>query len=281
MLYACGGPLGAAEQATAPYRALCESLGLTFEGDAAARPRELAFSTRSELPDVTPADIRITLRAGDEAIAIPVGADGRFMLPLDRKWFDADAVLVSNQPKGTWVLSCDVKQNLTAEEIAFTAVSPHVKDGRIPYVALVRLAHDSRRRLLEQVLEKQVGRDVAQRMTATGILDELEKADSDMVILLRATQDAETAEVAIVKPTSPVRRFADRWAAAIEKDKDEVVRRVAPGTFVIERSQEVTEQNPVLTLSDNPSWQCMLIDRHADDVGSPESSGTAPTIANP
>ena len=266
MLGTCPWPLAAAEPATAPYRQLCEGLGITFAGDEADQPREIAFSTRSDLPDVKPGDIRLTLQAGDEAIAIPVEADGRFMLPLDRKWFELNAMLVSNQPRGTWRLTCDVRQKLAADEVEFALVSPHAKNGRISYATLERLAYQSRGRMLERALEKKIGRDAARGMRATGMLAEDNAAAGDPVILLFVAQDGEAATVAVAAPANPFRKVADTWASATGRRKPDVVRKVGPGMFLVHRAKDGKDTDPVLMLSDNPTWQCMLMDRATDDM---------------
>ena len=272
MLVACGGPLLAAEPATLPYRGFCESMGLTFQGDMAHWPEELSLSVRSELPDVQPADIRVTLRAGDEAIPLAVGEDGRFILPLDRKWFEADAVLVSNQPSGTLVMSLEFKPKLTGDEFQIAAVAPHLEAGRIDYATLGRLAHKSRRQMAERALEKQFGRDVAWRLKAAGKLDELDEPVDKPVILLFVEQDQDAAEVAVAPAANPFRRVADRWAAGFGKKKPDIVRRKIPGMFVIEGSKDLTATNPMLVLSDNPTWQCLLLDGDDVEGGGPSDS---------
>lgn len=272
ILWLCRGAIAAAEPATMPYRGLCESIGITFRGDMPQWPEQLPFTIRSEAPGVKPADIRITLRAGAESIPIPVSEDGRFNLPLNRTWFEADALLVSDQPQGTLRMSCEFQAKLTSEEIQFVAVSPHLDCGRISYAALERLAHKSRLQMVERGLEKQFGRDVAWRLKAAGTLAEIEKPAEDPVILLFVEEGREAATVTVAPPGNPLRRFAGRWAAAIGKKQDDVVRTVGQGMFAVHAPKDGTETNPVLTLSDNATWQCMLVDREADDLGWLESA---------
>lgn len=267
ILCLCRGALVAAEPATMPYRGLCEGMGITFRGDMPQWPEQLPFTIRSEAPDVKPADIRITLQAGAESIPIPVSEDGRFNLPLDRKWFDADALLVSDQPQGTLRMSCEFEAKLTSEEFQFVAVSPHLDGGRISYAALERLALKSRLQMVERGLEKQFGRDVAWRLKAAGTLAEIDKAADDPVILLFVEEGREAATVTVAPPGNPFRRFAGRWAAAIGKKQDDVIHQVGQGMFAVHIPNDGTETNPVFTLSDNPTWQCMLMDREADNLG--------------
>lgn len=267
ILCTCGAALVAAEPATMPYRGLCESMGITFQADMARWPGELPFTIRSEAPGVKPADIRLVLQAGVESIPIPVTDDGQFTLPLDRKWFDADAVLVSNQPQGTLAMSCEFKQSLATDEVPFGAVSPHVENGRISYATLERLARQSRRRMLERSLEKKFGRDWVWRMKAAGRLDEIEEPADDPVILLFVKEGGAAANVAVTEPANPFRKVAGRWAAALGKKQDDVVRKVTDGMFLVHCPKELADKNPVLTLSDNPTWQCSLMDREADNLG--------------
>lgn len=269
ILCACGGPLLAAETATLPYRGFCESMGLTFQGDTARWPEELSLSVRSELPDVKPADIRLTLQAGDEAIPLAIGEDGRFILPLDRRWFEADAVLVTNQPPGTVAMSCEFNPKLTVDEVQFVAVSPHLEAGRIAYATLERLAHKSRRQMYERALEKQFGRDVAWRMKAAGKLDTLDEPVDKPLILLFVEQEGDAAEVTVAPAANPFRRAADRWAAGFGKKKADIVQRQAPGRFVIAGSKDLAATNPTLVLSDNPTWRCLLLDRDDVEEGQP------------
>lgn len=274
------GPLVAADVANLPYRGLCKSMGITFQGDMAQWPGQLPFTLRSELPDVKPADIRLTLQAGDQEIPLPVGEDGRLMLPLERKWFDLDAMIVSNQPQGTLAMSCECNPKLTHEECQFTTVSPHLEDGRIACATLERLAQKSRRQLFERALEKQFGRDVAWRLKAAGKLDELDEPLADPVILLFVKDGKEAATVTVAPPANPFRKAADRWAAVMGRKQEEVVREVGPGMFLVHVPKDATETNPVLVLSDNPTWQCMLMDREGSDTGWPgvaSGAGQAPT----
>ena len=145
-------------------------------------------------------------------------------------------------------------------------MSPHAKNGRISYATLERLAYQSRGRMLERALEKKIGRDAARGMRATGMLAEDNAAAGDPVILLFVAQDGEAATVAVAAPANPFRKVADTWASATGRRKPDVVRKVGPGMFLVHRAKDGKDADPVLMLSDNPTWQCMLMDRATDDM---------------
>jgi len=95
--------LRAAESAV-PYAALYESLrpALEISSHDHLRARTRIVSKRS---DVTPAQIRLEIRARDGVRRIAVGSDGDFEFPLDARLRDENPPVVSNQPKGSLTLS--------------------------------------------------------------------------------------------------------------------------------------------------------------------------------
>jgi hypothetical protein len=120
--------------------------------------------------------------------------------------------------------------------------------------------------MLERALEKKLVQDAARRMRATGMLDEANVAAGDPVILLFVKQDGEAATVAVAAPANPFRKVADKLAAATGRRKPDVVRKVGPGMFLVHHVKDGKDTDLVLMLSDNPNWQCMLMDRAADDM---------------
>jgi len=68
---------------------------------------------KSADPAVKPEAIALTIRARTGDIAVPVGADGRFALPITRALVDENPEVSTNQPKGS--LQLDVALDVRAE----------------------------------------------------------------------------------------------------------------------------------------------------------------------
>jgi hypothetical protein len=62
----------------------------------------------SKLPDVRAPDIRITIRAGSGAIAVPVGSDGNVDFPRGDALYAENPMVETNQPKGSLALTVSV-----------------------------------------------------------------------------------------------------------------------------------------------------------------------------
>ena len=52
-----------------------------------------------------PADVQFKVRAGSETVVVPIGAGGRVQFPVRQDWADGDAVVLINQPKGSFQMS--------------------------------------------------------------------------------------------------------------------------------------------------------------------------------
>jgi hypothetical protein len=52
-----------------------------------------------------PPGLAFQVRAGGETVPVPVGADGRIVFPVRQDWADAGAVVLVNQPKGSFRMS--------------------------------------------------------------------------------------------------------------------------------------------------------------------------------
>ena len=68
---------------------------------------------RSADPAVKPETIALTIRARDGDIAVPVGADGRFALPITTTLVQENPEVSTNQPQGS--LQLDVSLDVRAE----------------------------------------------------------------------------------------------------------------------------------------------------------------------
>ena len=60
---------------------------------------------RSNVDGVGPDQIELTLALGDDRLRLKVSADGSFRLPTDKKWNHEAALILTNQPVGSLVIS--------------------------------------------------------------------------------------------------------------------------------------------------------------------------------
>ena len=52
-----------------------------------------------------PADVQFKVRAGAQTVVVPIEADGKVRFPVRQDWADGDAVVLINQPKGSFQMS--------------------------------------------------------------------------------------------------------------------------------------------------------------------------------
>lgn len=241
------GASQAADFAGGPYRDLCRGANVDFSADAALLPREFVCSVQSTLPGVKPDDIRFTINAGDEHYDLPVSGDGTLKLPVSKNLFDSDARLVSNQPKGTLKISGTFDVRVQAISVP---INEHLRDGRIAYSELVKVAIDARRAWIEKTKKAAGG---------------LEWAGPDVgdpslhwAIILQATEEIESAKVEIVKepPTASVGPLRKGLRNLLGERS--TVRKANPGKFLIPYSEELLKQNPMVSLSQNPTWEVAI-----------------------
>jgi len=237
-----GGISRAEEYATLPYRDICRGMSVDFSGDAAALPRELVLTVRSSLPTVSPQDIRFTLQGANEAHEISVSSEGTFKVPVSAALFDADAQLVSNQPRGT--LRSRGEPLLTMQDIRVT-LDPHLKDGRIDYRTLAELAIERRR---------QVTQELARQAHAEDDSPKVGDADHDWYLFLRANQGVDPAKAVIVSDSPPGDTGPIRSRARKLFGERSPLQEQSPGVFRIRYSDLLREQNPVISLSPDSSW---------------------------
>jgi hypothetical protein len=74
-----------------------------------------------------PPGLEFRVRSGAETVAVPIGDDGRVAFPLRQDWADAGAVVLVNQPKGSFQMS-------------FTLVARTPPGTRMTYAALAESA---------------------------------------------------------------------------------------------------------------------------------------------
>jgi len=76
----------------------------TVSGHTSAHVR-LVPHIKSKLDNVKPQEVELTLTLGEDRFQLVVNADGSFQLPLDEKWNQEAAWILTNQPQGSLILS--------------------------------------------------------------------------------------------------------------------------------------------------------------------------------
>ena len=122
----------AQEFASIPYRALYQATQIDFANgtDAPQLDQTVTFRARSVRDDVSPREIRLTLTTKTARTNLVVSDTGEFNLTLSKELADDGAVILSNQPKGSLVL--------TAAFIAPYGIDRKIEDGfaKIQYTHL-------------------------------------------------------------------------------------------------------------------------------------------------
>lgn len=247
-------PCSAEEFATGPYRQLFRPLGMTVGGDAVNIPVKVKFLVSTTHPGMKPEDIRLTLKTAEESIQIPVAKDGSIDLPVSQKWFDADAIIESNVPKGQLHFrgQAMVEGEIELPEMS-VGIMPHVDEGQISYATLVRLARDHRQLALKAAAEAKIGMPIKQADIVP------EPLDADWVLVLWAPEDPDSAKAVIVeKVLKPEPTVLGRIKKALVGKKSKL-RKVKGGMFAITCSEALADENPMLSLSPNPSWSCAIL----------------------
>jgi len=219
-------------------------LGVDFADGKASLPRELAFRVASNRPNVEPPDIRLTLLNGDESHEIGVAPDGGVVLPVSQKWCDGNAILVANQPKGSITLHFSVPSDTEV------LVNPHLEDGQIDYVSLLTLAKTGSRAAMKRT---------KQRLGIEGDEGLPDYRHGEYFVLLFTKQPSDEAIAAIVRehvrPDSP----AIGEGVREKNDEPKEIQKLGSGMFLVPFTEVLSRENPALSLTDNPSWQCVMI----------------------
>ena len=243
------------EAATVPYRQLCQGISLDFSTDPASLPHEMAFTIASSRPSVKLTEIRLTLTTAKESHEIPISNIGTFALPVSKRLFDADAKLVSNQPKGT-LLTTAVP--FLGMEDASAALGANVKDGKISYQEAVQLAMDARQQLIQRETQKThalfTGIGIEAKITG----DEVDVRDGKWFIVLRASENPDGA-IAVIED-GPVTAVAGPLRNGVHRrlGEQKSVRKLGPGEYAIPYSEAFLKDNPIISLSPNASWSCAM-----------------------
>ncbi|HOV58368.1 MAG TPA: hypothetical protein PLN91_10855 [Rhodanobacteraceae bacterium] len=126
----------AGEGSTTPYAVLYQVLEPAQQIAAYDHLRAVQ-RIDSRLPDVSPAQIRLVVKARRGDIAVPIGADGRLDFPLDAALKAENPAVQSNQPKGSLSLTVTLELRLPAGD-------------RVPWQELATALEQARRVLGEQ-----------------------------------------------------------------------------------------------------------------------------------
>ena len=218
------------EPAMIPYRDLCRLARVRFDGAATAGPRQMSFAARSTNPNVKSSDLRYTLRSGDESHDVAIAEDGAFVLPVNQKWFENSATVVTNQPKGTLVTRFVFEHVESGVE-----VTAHLQQGRINFAALLELAAEG--------CSTAVAEEAAQRADGKEVKLDVAKPDGELVLVVWVSDGDASATVAIVDKV-------------VDLPGKPAVQKRGPGIFVIPLTETLLKENPELALSENPSWKC-------------------------
>lgn len=231
------------EQAKLPYQYLCQISGARF--NSPDLPREMSFTAASTRPGVKPSDIRLTLLSGDQSHEIAVAADGGFVLPVRQLWFDNNATLVANQPKGTMT----VKVAIELKNVQ-TSVTSHLTNGRIAYARLVTLAL-SGIKAAESKAAQQMG------VESTQVATDYKCGESVMLVWANESYDSANAIIERGEHDSNLELVREEPCEA--NSEKEQVRKLGQGYFVVPYSEALCRENPTLSLTENPTWQCLMI----------------------
>ena len=241
------------EVATLPYRQLCHVMNLDFLGDPTSLPREMTFTIASKRPSVKLSDIRLTLTTAHESHDIPISDIGTFELPVSKRLFDADAKLVSNQPKGT-LLSNGVP--FVGIEDVSVALGNNVKNGQISYQAVARLAMDARQQWIQREKQDSGAAFTGAEAEFTGA--EVDASDGKWFIVLRAAENPDGAVAVIEDGSGKAGVGPLREGLRNMHGEQTPVRKSGPGEYAIPYSEALLKEDPMISLSPNPSWSCAI-----------------------
>jgi hypothetical protein len=249
-----GGGLHAEETLRVPYRDLCRGMKVDFWGDEASIPREMRFAIVSTQPNTALTEVRVTLNTPDTTLDIPVSKEGSFALPVSKALFEQNALLQTNQPRGT--AKIEGRPSLDPDEIAVD-LDDHLDEGRIPYKKLAELAIRERQIVIGG-LAKQAGG------TINSPEPEVDSTKGDWLLVLCFTEEDDSADVVIVedKTLLPVGPLRKRVLGAFRKSPP--IEKLEPGMFAVPYSEELLKDNPVIELRPKASWKCVI--GHASEL---------------
>lgn len=112
---------------------------------------EISFRVTAAGKQLPPADLKIHIQSRDQKIPLQVSEKGEFRLPQKRAWADANAKIVTNQPKGSMAMTFGLsisgsKRFLSgkSEYRVFMAAVHAVKEISTPIAALTGQILDDR-----------------------------------------------------------------------------------------------------------------------------------------
>jgi hypothetical protein len=91
----------------------------------------ILINISSILKTVSKKDIKLTLTTNTKKYSLQQDDDGSFYLPLNKKFIAKNAVIVTNQPKGTLELKFNYPHYFTEDNFS-------LKDGKVRYASLVQ-----------------------------------------------------------------------------------------------------------------------------------------------
>lgn len=266
------GQLALAEEpaqfATIPYREICPAVDLQTTDSEKSNGAVYSYTVRSRLPGVAPKDITLQLRSGTTTRDIDVDENGRFTLTFDQELIDADAVLVSNQPKGSLHLSFSTSIDSSAMTLD---LRDRLTDGRIAY-----------RKLYDAALAKRVA---AVDAASAGYLKRLANVPGGT-----QPENASVRPFTVGGSSSHEGKYLLLWpegkgsvaTARLEKNRSSVfaglfsetypegfsslsgeplLRRDKEGAYCLRCGEQLRARNPDVVLSTKHQWRCALFSR--------------------
>ena len=226
--------------ARSPYRTLCRLANVEFDTIPGVESQAITLTARSTRPNVKPKDIRLSIETEEGSEQLAPNGNGIFEIPLDCELFDANAVIVSNQPKGSMFLRASFKVRP-----APVLLSDHLAAHRLKYAELVDLAVAARNRV---------------KAKADNLADKLRPEHPTwrdafppvVAILVWADKSFETATVAM------------EYNGQVEPLHSE-----GPGRFVIEYNADWLSQDRSLIFSANHKWLCGALNGNAREAREP------------
>ena len=208
------------KNASLPYSVVHRMLNLdSKKGEDYPNPNALV-TVSSDVPEVSPADIKLYIDSQSGRIPLEVSKDGTFLLPLSKNLLREDPMIVANQPKGTLNLNATVG---VEGKIRKNSINP--KEGKIRYSALF-------------VLEK----------TKTDLLKQLNNRDN---------QSYKTNNVLMPPTIAEFTPKKDAEKAKVFIETKEGLIRVFPnneGSFILSYNPALMKEDPWILLSKNHNW---------------------------
>ena len=211
--------LSLAENATTPYRALCQFAELDFLDTVIVSGTKITFTVGSTNPEVKIDDLALYIDAKSGRIPLAIDAKGVMKLPISKELYKENPNVVANQPKGSMKMKVDisVKGKLNKPTV-------EKKDDRVKYSELF-FAEKLKQTIKEDLTEIQKEHDLSSALK------------KPVVATLRATEEIESSSVTILARSGEI-----------------PVKAVQPGKFVIQFDRNLMKEDPWVRIDAKHKW---------------------------